>query len=200
MINLDTEHISFWMDAVRNCNNRDRILESFWKGQLRSKVWLIERLESFLSESVSIDIFGGWNGVLASLLFQSEINISKIRSIDIDPSCEDAANTINKLEEIAGRFLAVTEDMCESKSFADIVINTSCEHISQNQYHKWLSNVTNQNSLIIVQSNNYEIPEHIRISNSLQEFESQSNLHILWSGELELPMYKRFMVIGRKKC
>jgi len=50
--------------------------------------------------------------------------------------------------------------------------------------------------LIVVQSNNYDIPEHIRTADSLKTFESQSKLKILWSGEYELPLYKRFMVIG----
>jgi len=199
MMKLDIEHISFWMDAIRNSSDKDRTLESFWKGQLRSKVWLIDNLKPFISSSVSIDIFGGWNGVLASLLFQSEIDIVKIRSIDIDPACENTANTMNKIEEMQGRFMSITEDMCGSISSAEVIINTSCEHISQCQYDQWLSNI-NDKSLIVVQSNNYEITEHIRIAKSLEEFENQSNIRVIWSGELDLPLYTRFMIIGKKKC
>ena len=32
---------------------------------------------------------------------------------------------------------------------------------------------------------------------TLKEFEEQCGITILWSGELDLPLYKRFMVIGR---
>jgi hypothetical protein len=54
------------------------------------------------------------------------------------------------------------------------------------------------NSLIVLQSNNYNIPEHVRTAQDLEEFKLQSGLKtILYAGELELPLYKRFMIIGK---
>ena len=132
---------------------------------------------------------------MASLLFQSSISVKNIRSIDIDPSCEETANTLNKIEEIAGKFRAVTANMCEVRSDADVVINTSCEHITQDDYDLWLSGMPH-NSLIVVQSNNYDIPEHVRTANSLEHFKEQSHLNIIWAGELSLPLYTRYMIIG----
>jgi hypothetical protein len=193
---LDSEHILFWMDAIRNSEDPKRTLESFWKGQIRSKEWLIQNIRPHIKKVITVDICGGWNGVLASMLFQSDIPCRGIRSIDIDPACEETANTMNKLEHMVGKFQAVTSDMCELTYDADVVINTSCEHITQEQYNRWLSNISTQ-SLIVVQSNNYDIPEHIRTADSLKTFEQQSNLKILWSGEYELPLYKRFMIIGK---
>lgn len=197
-MDLDSEHILYWMDAIRNSNDPKRTLESFWKGQIRSKEWLITNLTPYIKKMISVDICGGWNGVLASMLFQSKIICTSIRSIDIDPDCEEIANTVNKIEQMVGKFTAITADMCDLKYEADVIINTSCEHITQDQYSRWLDNISSR-SLIVVQSNNYEIPEHIRIADSLKTFESQSNLDILWSGEYELPLYKRFMIIGRSK-
>jgi hypothetical protein len=105
---------------------------------------------------------------------------------------------MNKLEEMVGKFRAVTADMCSIRSDADIVINTSFEHISQDDYDLWLSGLRHD-SLIVLQSNNYEIPEHVRISKDLEEFKLQSGLaNILYAGELLLPMYKRFMIIGKQ--
>lgn len=195
---LDSEHILFWMDAIRNSDDPKRTLDSFWKGQIRSKEWLIKSLRPHITKVVSVDICGGWNGVLASMIFQSNIICTSIRSIDIDPSCEETANTVNKMEHMVGKFQAVTADMCELSYDADVVINTSCEHITQEQYNQWLANIST-NSLVVVQSNNYDIPEHIRTADSLKTFEQQSNLNIIWSGEMELPLYKRFMVIGNIK-
>lgn len=193
---LDSEHILFWMDAIRNSDDPKRTLESFWKGQIRSKEWLITSLRPHIKKMISVDICGGWNGVLASMLFQSSIICTSIRSIDIDPSCEETANTVNKMEQMVGKFQAVTADMCELSYDADVVINTSCEHITQEQYDRWLGSIS-ANSLIVVQSNNYDIPEHIRTADSLKTFEEQSKLKILWSGEYDLPLYKRFMIIGK---
>jgi flavorubredoxin len=104
---------------------------------------------------------------------------------------------MNKIEEQDGRFKAITGDMCVVPIHGNVVINTSCEHITQEQYESWLSNVP-KDSLIVLQSNNYRIPEHVRISTSLQEFEEQSHINKLYSGSLRLPLYTRHMIIGRK--
>jgi hypothetical protein len=196
---VELEDVMFWMDAIRNSDDRYRTLESFWKGQLRSKVWLIQNLIKYASNNPSkIVIHGGWNGVLASLLFNSNIAIERITSVDIDPVCEQTAITINKRQEIEGKFAAVTANMCTYNYNADIVINTSCEHVTQEQYEQWLINVPNS-ALIVLQSNNYfELEEHIRCANNTEEFIQQSKLNVLFVDELELPKYKRFMIIGRK--
>jgi hypothetical protein len=52
------------------------------------------------------------------------------------------------------------------------------------------------NSLLVLQSNNYDIPEHVRIAQTLDEFKEQCHINVVWAGELELPLYKRWMVIG----
>jgi hypothetical protein len=105
---------------------------------------------------------------------------------------------MNKQEEILGKFKAVTADMCAIRSDADVVINTSCEHITQDQYDLWLSGMPH-NSLLVLQSNNYIIDEHIRPADSLEKFKEQCHLdNILWAGELNLPLYTRWMVIGRQ--
>ena len=197
MTSFDIEHVLFWMDAIRNSKDPQRTLESFWKGQIRSKVWLIDNLRKHVNKVVSIDIHGGWNGVLASMLFQSDMFITNIRNVDIDPQCEEIANTMNKMEEMVGKFRHVTADMVNLRSDADVIINTSCEHITQDQYELWLSGMP-QNSLFVLQSNNYNIPEHIRIASSLDEFKEQCKINVLFAGELELPLYKRFMIIGKK--
>jgi hypothetical protein len=172
-------------------------MDAFWSGQLKSKEWLIKHLRKNVNKVVSVDIHGGWNGVLASMLFQSNIYITNIRSVDIDHTCESIATMMNKKEEMAGRFRAVTADMCAIRSDADVIINTSCEHITQDQYDLWLSGMPH-NSLLVLQSNNYDIPEHIRTAKSLEEFKQQCHINVLWSGELELPLYKRFMIIGKQ--
>lgn len=195
---VDLTHILFWMDAIRNSPDPMRTLESFWKGQIQSKEWLLDNLCPRLPHNASIDIHGGWNGVLASLLFQKIKDIKNIRSLDIDPACEQIASTMNKLEEMQGRFRAVTADMCAIRSDADVIINTSCEHITQEQYDLWISGVPH-NSLIVLQSNNYDIEEHVRIANSLEHFIEQSQLEVRWAGELKLPLYTRYMIIGTNK-
>jgi len=194
---INTEHLHFWMQAIRQSPDPMRTMDAFWSGQLKSKEWLIENLRTHITKFVSIDIHGGWVGVLSSMLFQSKLPITNIRSVDIDPTCESIATMMNKQEEIVGKFRAVTADMCAIRSDADVIINTSCEHITQEQYDLWLSGMP-QNSLLVLQSNNYNIDEHVRIANSLEEFKQQCGIDVFWAGELELPLYTRYMVIGKQ--
>ena len=194
---IDLDHIHYWINAIRMSDDRTRVMDSFWRGQIQSKEWLIEKLTPLADNLSSIDVFGGWNGVLASMLFQSSMSIDTICSIDIDPNCAEVAKEINRIEVNEGRFKSITADMCVTPSLADIAINTSCEHITQDQYQQWLSNISND-TLLVLQSNNYQIEEHVRIANSLEEFKEQCGIDIVWSGQLELPLYTRYMVIGYK--
>lgn len=192
---IDTEHLHHWMRAIRNSENPMRTMDAFWRGQILSKEWLIDNLDEHIHCSVSVDIHGGWVGVLASMLFQSNVPCHYIRSVDIDPTCEEIARNMNQIELEQGKFRAITANMCDIRSDADVIINTSCEHITQDQYDLWLSGMPH-NSIIVLQSNNYTLPEHVRTASSLEEFKQQSHLKILSEGELELPLYKRWMLIG----
>lgn len=189
------------MNAIRLSDDPKRTLEAFWRGQIQSKEWLIETLTNYIpikSDPVRIDVHGGWVGVLASMLFQSHIPIKYICSVDIDPICEPIATMMNKIEEIDGKFRAITSDMCTVPINGSVVINTSCEHITQQQYELWLSRIP-EDSIIVLQSNNYKIPEHTRIAQSLEEFKQQSLLDELWTGSLKTQLYDRWMIIGKKK-
>jgi len=194
---IDTEHLHHWMQAIRQSPDPVRTLDAFWAGQIKSKEWLIDNLKRYVDNSATIAIFGGWVGTLASMLFQSDIPVKSIISIDIDPECKPIADMMNKPEEMAGKFTAVTANMCHLLVEADIVINTSCEHLDQDQYNIWLDKV-DTGSLVVLQSNNYLIDEHIRTANSLNEFIEQSNINVVFADILELPLYTRYMIIGRR--
>lgn len=197
MKTLDIDHVLFWMDAIRESDDRYRTLESFWKGQIKSKIWLIEHLSTFINSEVTIEIHGGWNGVLSSLLFQSGLPVKKIINIDIDYMCNSIACKMNQIEFQNGKFQHYSCDMLDFESSADVVINTSCEHLLQKDYDKWLSGISN-NSLLVLQSNNYNIEEHVRLAETMEEFKNQSNILCYRSMELNLPLYTRYMLIGTK--
>lgn len=197
-MNIDLNHLHHYMNAIRQSSDPLRTLDAFYRGQIQSKLWLIENLKKHIDKEITIEIHGGWVGLLASLIFQSIEQIKHITSIDIDKECEKIAMELNHIEVIENRFVAKTINMCEFKSNSDVVINTSCEHISEIDYSKWLSNI-NKNQLLVLQSNNYQITEHIRIAKNLNHFKSQSNIsNVLFEGEIVLPLYTRYMIIGTK--
>ena len=195
-MNIDTEHLHHWMCAIRESTDPIRTLDAFWAGQIKSKEWLIEELSKHINGPVTVDVHCGWVGTFASMLFCTELPIESIQSIDIDPLCQSVATSMNQIESNSGRFRAVTKDICDFHSYADVIINTSCEHISQEEYDSWLSNLPIER-MIVLQSTNYDIKEHNRIAHNLDEFMHQSHIkNVVFSGELELLKYSRFMIIG----
>jgi hypothetical protein len=198
---VNIEDVLFWMDAIRNSDDRYRTLESFWKGQVHSKIWLIENLKRFAKDKPNrIVIHGGWNGVLAALLFNSDIPIEKIISVDIDPKCEQTAFTVNKRYEMQGRFISVTDDMAkyEYSEKPDIVINTSTEHVYDSAIDQWLDNIP-QSTLVVAQNNDFfEIKEHINCVKSVTQLKNKVGIHCCFEGDLAGEKYSRFMIIGKK--
>jgi len=196
---INTEHLHHWINAIRISNNPMRTMDAFWAGQIKSKEWLIEQLSYYIPARPTVEIHGGWVGVLASMLFQTEkLNIQNIVSVDIDPLCQSVAEEMNRIEYHQGRFRAETGNMVNRHPVSSVVINTSFEHITQEQYNTWLNRMFDD-QLIVLQSNDYDIEEHVRIAKNLDEFKQQAKLdRILYEGELQLPKYKRFMLIGYK--
>ena len=188
-------------------------------GQLKSKRWLVKELEKLDVPLGTVYLCAGWYGTLAAMLFQSRLSIEKMRSFDIDESCLDVADTINKPQVLQGwKFKAVTKDIMDidynehtwttwSKAnnrmsydiidCPDTIINTSCEHIEN--FDKWYAKIP-QGKMIVLQSNNFfEVEEHVNCVSSIEEFITSTPMSdILYRGELELTKYTRFMLIGIK--
>ena len=199
---LNIKDVLYWMDAIRGSDDKYKTLESFWKGQISSKVWLIEQLNEIIRPvNANVLVCGGWYGVMATLLFNSNIKVNNVRSIDIDPGCKPIALNMNKHYEINGKFKAETCNMLDFKNYNDydMIINTVCEHMAWDDYYKWLDKIP-KDRLIILQSNNFTgHKEHINCSDSLKDFKWKSKLNRVWyEGTLELPKYDRYMLIGRK--
>jgi hypothetical protein len=207
-MNIHINDLAFWFNAIRNLPDceRTRALDGVWSGQLESKAWLVEQLKPVIqNKSVNIYIFGGWIGILASMLFQeSSLNVKKIRSIDLDPWCAPVADMVNKRYEMdKWRFKAITRDMSaydyDWGIKSDVVINTSSEHVTQNVYDTWYHNIC-PGSIVVVHGNDYfACQEHVRCSKNLREFEQMNHVYNpVFSGEFATPEYTRFMSIWIK--
>jgi len=210
MDTLNLTDIIHWFNAIRNLpeNQRYRALEGMWDTQLHSKKWIVDELNAILSSDSrnhNVYVFGGWIGILSSMLLQrSKFAINKIRSIDIDPWCESVADTVCKPYEMDGwRFKARTADMCEFEYehnlSPSIVINTSSEHVDQNTYDVWYDSIP-KNVLVVVQSNDfYDCSEHIRCVSSIQEFKTKNHVsNVLYEGTLDSKNYTRYMCMWIK--
>ena len=205
MNDLNSAIISRWFNAVRNAEPeyRDRVLEAFWAGQLDSKAWLINELNNIqLTDNQNIYIFGGWFGTLASMIMQnSDFNITKILSIDIDINCEKVFYNI--CEQHLDIINFIHADMNSYDYQWDysptIVINTSTEHVTQDVYNNWFDKIP-FNTVIVAQGNDfYNCDEHVRCARDLEEFKMLNHVYNpLYEGSLPHDIYTRWMCIWKK--
>jgi hypothetical protein len=200
-------------------NNTEFADDCFSRGQLESKLWLVNNIVDLKIPLGTVYLCAGWYGTLATMLFESGTSIESIRSFDIDESCVAIAEVFNKPWVMENwKFKSITQNIndinFESHSWQvwsnknnryshpivespDTIINTSCEHISN--FDEWYAKIP-EGRLVVLQSNDYfEIKEHVNCSKDLEAFSIQTPMKTeLFSGELLLPKYKRFMRIGHK--
>ncbi|WEX75578.1 class I SAM-dependent methyltransferase [Sinorhizobium numidicum] len=174
------------------------IANAFNHKQVGCKIWARDKLlESSGPSYRRIVVLGGWYGVLPAMLLEDRrFNIAAVDSYDIDPAVEEVASTLNSA--FSDRFRAITADMYAldyQGLGADLLINTSCEHIAD--LGGWLSLVPS-GTRVLLQSNDYfSEPTHISCVSSLDEFRAQAGLAKLdFAGALPMKKYTRFMLIG----
>ena len=169
---------------VINCVNEN---------QFESKTWLVKHFLPHYNNG-RILIQGSWYGLLAMLL-----DPLPVTCVDSDPKSDTIGWNLTKS---FGNIDFKVDDFIEhylnhGKEF-DCVINTSIEHIEQEEIDFMLG-LKPKNQIICFQSNNYfEVNSHINCSESLEDFVESLNLEtILYKGEKDLGKYKRFLVIGK---
>jgi len=173
-------------------------VDSLSKGQLYSKIWLIKELLPLVSSLGNVYLLCGWYAIIAEMLFEN-IKVDKIYSFDIDPLCTKIADDLHISHVMNGwRFKSFAKDVnkIEFDDCDTTVINTSCEHLSDNTWFKKIP----EGTLVILQSNNAsQISDHINCVNDIEEMQLKYKLsNLLYKGEIDAIEYKRFMLIGVK--
>ncbi|MDA7948233.1 MAG: methyltransferase domain-containing protein [Hyphomicrobiaceae bacterium] len=172
------------------------------RNQMTSKTWLVDKLHGATGGQLGrVCILGGWYGVLgAMLLHDPRFAVERVCSVDMDPTCEDIAKSLNRTHVEAGKFEFRLANMYEidfPKSEFDLIVNTSCEHLET--IDRWFERIP-AGTLLTLQSNNYfGIDGHVNCVENIGQFKQQVPLsQTLFEGELELKKYTRFMLIGRR--
>jgi hypothetical protein len=174
------------------------ISNAFNHKQVACKMWARDRLyESLGGNFRHAAILGGWYGVLAAMLLEDpRFSIGTLESIDIDPAVAVVAETLNR--DANGRFRAVTADMYAidyARLGADLIVNTSCEHIAD--LRGWLGLLPRGTALLLQSNDYFSEPSHINCVESIESFERLAGLGKLYfSGALPQKKYTRFMLIG----
>lgn len=176
--------------------------DAFSNGQVDSKLWLCQELESIGWQSKLTRVYGGWHGMLGFLLLSRQnFRVDRIESYDLDPSCERMADMVNENWVIKDwQFKAYTGDCNQIlPGKPDLIINTSTEHFDTMD---WFNNIP-KGTRVILQGNNMPHDDHIIHSTSINDFVNRYPLtDIMYQGELRFvyPEWKftRYMTIGVK--
>ena len=191
------------------------------KGQIRSKLWLIEELKNIIGDKPmgNVMFYGGWYNFVAHFLFENDVN--KIYSIDMENNVHNPCKRLYTEEVEQDRFFTKNInvnlikwkddflatfpasqwpkdlDTCEYYDIdkIDILINTSCEHMD----NTWFENLPDGTFVVLQQNDYFDNEQHINCCNNLQEVKNKYPMReILYEGELDTHLYNRFMLIGRK--
>jgi hypothetical protein len=159
----------------------------FSRTQVLSKMWRGETIGKFQSHFNKVLLLGGWT--THHTLFFKDITVNGLYSIDIDSSINDIAKLFNPSVSIQNK---------DASSFLvdgfDLVINTSAEHMSM----EWYDNIK-PGTLVLIQSNNMDDPDHINKSAHLGEFLRKYPVtKTYYRGEYNFDSYSRFMLFGVK--
>ena len=191
--------------------------DSFSRGQLESKKWLVDTVKDLNLILGNIFLCAGWYATVIPMLQDNEISFNNVRSFDLDPNVWKTAEIFNKaLTSDGWKFKAQTLDIqllkydgfefetIKSngdieviKDSANTIINTSCEHIEN--FTDWYAKIPN-GKLVILQSNNFfEVDEHVNCVNDIDEFKEMAPMTELhYMGSKDMTKYTRFMLIGIK--
>ena len=186
-------------------NNLPNYISSFddsvSQGQYDSKKWLCDELKKIkIHQPSHIDIIGSWFAFPMIEMLANIIKIKQVDLFDIDENCHSVtAQYINHFD--MDFKIAQFSDAFERKDWRrrHIVINTSSEHMKDTALLKSHYKDYPTTPLLVLQSNNYfELNEHVNCVNSENDLIEKNQIReVYFKGKQSLPIYDRYMVIGR---
>jgi hypothetical protein len=175
--------------------------DSVSQGQYESKLWLSQELEKIqYFDELHIDIIGSWFGYPLIELLSKNFNIKQLDLYDLDENCHKiVAQYKNHFDE---KFkIAQFGDFFERKEVRrrHLIINTSSEHMADIALMKDCYKDYPTKPILVIQSNNYfELEDHINCVKDVNELIEKNQIKdVLYRGKRSLPLYDRFMVIGK---
>jgi SAM-dependent methyltransferase len=177
------------------------IINSVNDNQLKNKEWLVDTLLPHIDQDnlTHVVILGSWYGLTSLMLSRRLSEKIEIRNIDSDIEASIIGKQLTR--GIDGNIQFTHDDASEyffekSDKF-QLIINTSCEHMEQDDLSLIIS-MKPRDTLICFQSNNYDsVQSHINTHPSLESFVESLGLYkVLHSETLKMENYDRYMVIG----
>jgi hypothetical protein len=190
-ISVHIPHVlqSLYTNEAMESTSLQEIKDAFRIDQLQCKTWMLDQMDNFDREA-KILIIGSWLGFTSYCLYK--MGFENITETDPDRRLSVISNFINAQNH---RFIHLENDVndIDLNNF-DIVVNSSCEHILDNQWFQKIKPGT----VTVLQSTNLKWHDHVNTADSLEEFKGKYSLKYHYADELEFNSYSRYMIIGEK--
>lgn len=190
--------IDLFKSIINESKENPDLLDSYSLNQFKSKENLLHHISKLELINPYITIFGSWYGsiLIPALVDQAE----HMTCIDIDERVIAIAKNrlFKKYKNIDFICSDVFNPLRDKRIInADLIINTSCEHMTSMKELKYLYK---SNAYFAFQSNNmYDIPTHTNCVSSIDEFALQlpDNATIIAKDEVEDDRGIRYTLIGK---
>ena len=191
--------VELFKNIMAEARNNPDLLDSFSPNQFASKEKLINSVNNLniLDADSEVVILGGWYG---SILIPAFKQVKRITLIDIDNNVVSIAK--NRLFNHYTNVDFISSDVFDKDRHgrimsADVIINTSCEHMKS---MKHLEALAHSEAYFAFTSNNmHDIEGHTNTVNNIEEFIQQlpTNAKILHQDEIEDTRGTRYLLVGK---
>lgn len=189
--------LQLFKNIMREGRHNTDLLDSFSPNQFKSKEMLIKMVNdlSMVDSNSEIVILGGWYG---SILIPAFKHVKRITLIDLNDQVIGLAK--RRLFNHYNNVDFITSDVWNENRLgriqnANLIINTSCEHMRPMKELK-----LDTNAYFAFQSNNMRsIKDHINCVGGIDEFQKQlpDNARVLDKGIIEDERGLRFTLVGK---
>ena len=189
--------LQLFKNIMREGRHNTDLLDSFSPNQFKSKEMLIKMVNdlSMVDSNSEIVILGGWYGSILIPAFKHE---KRITLIDLNDQVIGLAK--RRLFNHYDNVDFITSDVWNENRLgriqnANLIINTSCEHMRPMKELK-----LDTNAYFAYQSNNMRsIKDHINCVGGIDEFQKQlpDNARVLDKGIIEDERGLRFTLVGK---
>lgn len=181
---------SLYIEHIKKSTSLSEIRDAFRIDQIKGKAWMLDQLKDVDRRS-NVLVVGSWFGFTSLCLFREGFNL--ITETDPDVRLADFSMHLNR-ENRSFRHLTYDVNELDLSSF-DLIINTSCEHIDDDN---WFDKIS-LGSFVLLQSTNFKSADHVNTVESLEEMKSKYPLDYTYTGTIVFnPSFSRFMVCGIK--
>jgi hypothetical protein len=181
---------SLYRPEILNSTTLIEMRDAFRINQMQGKAWLLDNIKK-VDRNIKVLVVGSWMGFTSYCLYKE--GFTDITETDIDARLQNMAQYINMSNP---SFQHLNTDVNElDLSDYGLIINTSCEHISNNS---WFDNVA-PGTILALQSTNFKCDTHVNTVTDLAEMKHKYPFKYTYADELVFnSAFTRYMLVGEK--